>query len=474
MHVDTIVHNLLRRQDEIVDNLCDFLRIPSVSTDPAFIGGMRDAQTFLVNWLERMGLSDVQLLDGGGHPAIYGAWNGAPGKPTLLIYGHYDVQPPDPLEAWVTPPFEPTVRDGRLYARGASDVKGSTVIALETIAAFLKVRGACPVNVKVFLEGEEETNSPSLRAIVEQYGDLLQADGMISADGARAHPEIPTINVGSRGIVEFEISLRTAEKDVHSGRYGGAVRNAVHEMARIIASLHDEDGAIAIPGLLAALPPVSLNARAETARFLFDAVAFVKDVGAHAHGEHGFSMREQLTLRPALDVNGMWGGHTGVGYKTVIPSTAHAKLSLRTVPGQDPDEVLNALEAHLRAVCPPDVELSIDDPGTGCRAFDLPTGHPLVLAAKKVLFEATGQEPVLVRLGATIPITVIFQELLGVQTLMFGFALPDEDIHAPNEFFRLASLAEGLSAWPRLLEKVGELSADGFRLIATKDNKARP
>ncbi|MER9052305.1 M20/M25/M40 family metallo-hydrolase [Mesorhizobium sp. M0923] len=471
MHVDAVVQDLLSRQGEIVDNLCDFLRLPSVSTDPAFIGGMRDAQTFLVNWLERIGLSHVQLLDGGGHPAVYGAWNGAPGKPTLLIYGHYDVQPPDPLDAWVTPPFEPTVRDGRLYARGASDVKGSTVIALETIAAFLKVRGVCPVNIKVFLEGEEETNSPSLRAIVERYGDLLQADGMVSADGSRAHSEIPTINVGARGIVEFEISLRTTDKDVHSGRYGGAIRNAAHEMARVIASLHDEDGAIAIPGLLAALPPVSVNARAETARFLFDEAAFVKGVGAHAHGEQGFSMREQLTLRPALDVNGMWGGHTGVGYKTVIPSTAHAKLSLRTVPGQDPDEVANALEAHLRAVCPPDVELSIDDPGTGCRAYDLPTGHPLVLAAKKVLLEATGQDPVLVRLGATIPITVIFQELLGVQTLMFGFALPDEDIHAPNEFFRLASLAEGLSAWPRLLEQVGELSADEFRLIATTDNK---
>lgn len=473
MHVDAVVQDLLGRQDEILDRLCAFLRLPSVSTDPAFIGGMRDAQTFLVNWLERMGLSDVQLLDGGGHPAVYGAWKGAPGKPTLLIYGHYDVQPPDPIEAWVTPPFEPTIRDGRLYARGASDVKGSTVIALETIAAFLNVRGACPVNVKVFLEGEEESSSPSLRAIVGRYGDLLQADGMISADGARAHSEIPTINVGSRGIVEIEISLRTADKEVHSGRYGGTIRNAAHEMASIIASLHNEDGAIAIPGLLAALPPVCVNARAETAKFLFDEVAFVKDVGAHAHGEHGFSVREQLTLRPALDVNGMWGGHTGVGYKTVIPNTAHAKLSLRIVPGQDPDQISDRLKAHLRTVCPPDVKLSIDDPGTGCRAFDLPTGHPLVLAAKRVLFEATGREPVLIRMGASIPITAIFQELLGVQTLMFGFSLPDEDIHAPNEFFRLASLAEGLSAWPRLLAQIGEYSADEFRLIATAaDNEA--
>ncbi|WP_136617838.1 MULTISPECIES: dipeptidase [Mesorhizobium] len=466
MHTDAIVQYLHNHQNDIVDRLCAFLRLPSVSTDPAFTGGMRDAQTFLVTWLKSMGLSDVQLLDGGGHPAVYGAWNGAPGKPTLLIYGHYDVQPPDPLDAWVTPPFEPTIRDGRLYARGASDDKGSTAIALETIAAFLNVRGACPVNVKVFLEGEEEINSPSLRAIVELYSDLLQADGMISTDDSRVHSEIPTINVGLRGIVEFEISIKTADKDLHSGLYGGAVRNAAHEMARIIASLHDESGAIAVPGLVPPISSVPVHVRAETARFPFDEVTFVKDVGACVQGEPGFSIREQLTLRPALDINGMWGGYIGSGSKTVIPRTANAKLSLRTVPGQDPDQVSNALKAHLRAVCPPGVELSIDDPGTGCRAFNLPTGHPLLLAAKRVLSEAHGQEPVLVRLGASIPVTAVFEELLGIQTLMFGFALYDEDIHAPNEFFRLASLAEGLSAWPRLLEQVGELSVDEFRSMA--------
>ncbi|MER9331431.1 dipeptidase [Mesorhizobium sp. M0488] len=465
MHIDAIVQDLLGRQTEITNRLCAFLRFPSVSTDPAFAGGMRAAQTFLIDWLNSMGLSDVQLLDGGGHPAVYGAWTGAPGKPTLLIYGHYDVQPPDPLEEWITPPFEPTVRGGRLYARGASDDKGSTAIALETIAAFLKARGSCPVNVKVFLEGEEEINSPSLRTIVELYSDLLQADGMISTDDSRMHSTIPTINVALRGIVEFEFSLRTADKDLHSGLHGGAVRNAVHEMARVIASLHDKDGAIAVPGLLPPVSSVSQSARAETAKFPFDDSNFVKDVGARAHGEAGFSIRERLTLRPALDVNGVWGGYTGAGGKTVIPSTAHAKLSLRIVPGQDPRQVLNALKAHLLTVCPLDVELLIDDPGTGSRAFYLPTGHPLLVAAKRVLSGA-GKEPVLVRLGASIPITAIFEELFGIQTLMFGFALSDEDIHAPNEFFRLASLAEGLSAWPRLLEQVGELSADEFRSIA--------
>lgn len=465
MHIDKIVQDLSGRQNKILDRLCTFLRMPSVSTDPAFAPGMRDAQTFLLDWFKRIGLSDVQLLDGGGHPAVYGAWNGAPGKPTVLIYGHYDVMPPDPVEAWASPAFEPTIREGRLYARGASDVKGSTVIALETVDAFLRLRGSCPVNIKVFLEGEEESGSQSLREIVRRFRRLLQADAMISADGGRASATMPTINVGCRGLVELEFSIRTAEKDLHSGRYGGTVRNATHELARIIASLHDESGAIAIPALMAGVPHLTREARDQTARFPFDGTEFVKEVGAVACGEPGFSIREQLTLRPALDVNGIWGGYTGVGSKTIIPNSAHAKLSLRTVPGQDVDRALAAIKAHLHAACPPGIELTIHDPGPRAEAFSLPENHPLVVAANKVLRETTGQVPVLVRLGATVPITVIFQEMLGLQTLMFGFNLPDEDVHAPNEFFRIASIGEGLSAWPRLLEELGKFERADFRPI---------
>ncbi|MFK4529206.1 acetylornithine deacetylase/succinyl-diaminopimelate desuccinylase-like protein [Bradyrhizobium japonicum] len=217
-HVDNIVQDLLARQNEISDGLCTFLWMPSVSTDLAFAAGMSDAQRFLLDWLKRMGLANVQLSDGGGHRAVYGAWNGAPGKPTILIYGHYNVMPPDPLAAWHAPAFEPTIRDGKLYARGASDVKGSTVIALETIAAFLRLRGGCPVNVKVFLEGEEESGSQSLREIVRRFRPLLQADAMISVDGGCASATIPTINVGCRGLLELEFSIRMADKDLHYGR----------------------------------------------------------------------------------------------------------------------------------------------------------------------------------------------------------------------------------------------------------------
>lgn len=463
MDEDDVVRSLLKRQEQIMERLCAFLRIPSVSTDPAFAEGMRKAQSFLLAWLESMGLKDVRLLDGGGHPAVYGAWEGAPGKPTILIYGHYDVMPPDPVEAWVSPAFEPTIRSGRLYARGASDVKGSTAIALETIEGFLKVRGACPVNIKVFLEGEEESGSASLRTIVDRFRPLLQADAMISADGGRASADIPTINVGCRGLVELEVSVKTAAKDLHSGRYGGAVRNAAHEMARMIATLHDEKGAIAVPDLVAGVPELTSDAREQTARFPFDDGEFVREVGGLAHGEPGYSVREQLTLRPALDINGMWSGYTGTGSKTIIPNVAHAKLSLRTVPGQSIEQAVAALKAHLQSVTPQGVDITIDDPGTGAEAFSLPSGHPLVISARKVLREATGKDPVLVRLGASVPITVIFEELLDVQTLMFGFNLPDEDVHAPNEFFHVASLAQGLSAWPRLLTALGEFDSGSFR-----------
>ncbi|UCI31979.1 M20/M25/M40 family metallo-hydrolase [Mesorhizobium sp. B4-1-4] len=467
MHVDAIVEDLLDRQDEIMRELFNFLRMPSVSTDPAFCQGMRRAQEFLLDWLNRMGLSEVQLLDGGGHPAVFGAWNGASGKPTVLIYGHYDVMPPDPIEAWVTPPFEPTIRDGRIYARGASDVKGSTVIALATVAAFLSLRGSCPVNIKIFLEGEEESGSPSLRNIVLQHKELLQAEAMISADGGRASAHFPTINVGCRGLGELEFSIHTADKDLHSGRYGGTVRNAIHEMARIIASLHDERGAIAIPVLMAGVPPLSEEERLQIAMLPFNEAEFLREVGAQGFGETGYSVREQLTLRPALDVNGIWGGYVGPGSKTIIPNTAHAKLSLRIPPGQDPHQALEAVKAHLRNVCSPlGVRLSIIDPNTGTPAFSLRKTHPLVVAAKKVLLQTAKLEPVLVRLGATVPITTIFHELLGVQTLMFGFNLPDEDVHAPNEFFYVKSLAEGLTSWPRLLEELGKFDLEQFRQMA--------
>lgn len=270
---DAVAEALVARKDEILDRLMALLRLPSVSTDPAYAAGMKATREFLMARLIEGGVQDVRLLDGGGQPAITGVWNGAPGKPTLLIYGHYDVQPPDPLELWKSPPFEPTIRDGRIYARGASDVKGSTLIAVETVIEFIKA-GGCPVNIRFFLEGEEEIGSPSLGAIIDRYPDALVGDAMISADGGRASTTLPTVSVGSRGLTALRFTVRTASKDMHSGRYGGSVRNANHELARLVASLHDEDGRIIVPGYMAAMAPITAREAEDAAALPVDEAEF--------------------------------------------------------------------------------------------------------------------------------------------------------------------------------------------------------
>lgn len=458
-----VVETLLARQDAIRDRLDTLLRFQSVSTDSAFNPEMKRTREFLCDWLREIGMKDVQLLDGGGHPAVYAAWEEAgPDVPTVVVYGHYDVQPAGPDALWRTPAFEPTVVGDRLYARGASDVKGSTVIAIEALAGFLEVHGRLPINVKLFLEGEEESGSPSLGAIIEKYRPLLTADAMISADGGRASPVTPTINVGARGMTALEIELRTADKETHSGRYGGSIRNALHEMARLLASLHNDDGSIAVAGLRALVRPISDAERANAAALPFDEQAFITDVGAISAGEPGLTIRERLTLYPAIDVNGLWGGYTGEGGKTVIPDVAHAKITARLSPGIDPDAAQQALRDHLAAHSPAGAELRIKG-GHGAPASNIEASHPLVKAARRVLLTETGEEPVLVRLGATVPITAVFTQQLDMDTLMFGMNLPDEDVHAPNEFFHLESIPLGLKLWPALLEELASFTPADFR-----------
>lgn len=459
---EAVAERLVARKDEILERLKALLRLPSVSTDPAYAEGMKATREFLMARLREGGVQDVRLLDGGGQPAITGAWTGAPGRPTFIIYGHYDVQPPDPLELWKTPPFEPTIRDGRIYARGASDVKGSTLIAVETVIEFIRA-GGCPVNIRFFLEGEEEIGSPSLRAIIERHPDALAGDAMISADGGRASTTVPTINVGSRGLTALRFTLRTASKDMHSGRYGGAVRNANHEMARLIASLHDDEGRIAVPGFLDDLAPIGAREAADAAALPVDEPAFYGAIGAAPYGTPERSVRERITLLPTIEVNGMWGGYTGAGTKTVLPCEAHAKLTMRLGPGMDPARAQRVVREHLLARAPAGMSLAFESGGPGTPAFTLGEGHPLLAAAESVIRRTTNGAPVRARAGGTIPITAIFKERLGIDTLTFGFAMPDEDVHAPNEFFRLSSLEEGLRAWPLLLTELAKVDPAALR-----------
>ncbi|PWS37191.1 dipeptidase [Falsiroseomonas bella] len=462
---ERVITRLLEQREAILERLLTLIRFPSVSTDAAFAEGMRGAREFLLARLRAIGLEDVRLLDApGGQPAVFGAWTGAgPDKPTIMIYGHYDVQPADPLELWHSPPFEPTIRDGRIYARGASDVKGSTTIAIETVAAFLAVEGGCPVNVKVFLEGEEEVGSPSLPALIEANRDLLAADAMLSADGGGAAGKAPVLNIGCRGIASLQFSLRTASKDAHSGKVGGALRNALHEMARLIATLHDEQGRVMVEGFEAGATPVTNALRMEAASLPLDEAAWYAQFGATPFGDPAYTVRERTTLRPTVEVNGMWGGYTGEGGKTVTPAEAHAKLTMRLVPGQDPAAAQAAVKAHLERHAPKGVALDFQYRPGGTRAYTLGADHPLRAAAAAVLRREKGGEPAVTRLGGTVPITTMFQERLGMDSLMFGLASPDEDAHAPNEFFRLSSLDEGLRLWPLLLAEIGRMRAADFR-----------
>ncbi|WP_421989682.1 M20/M25/M40 family metallo-hydrolase [Roseococcus sp.] len=462
---ERVIEHLAAGKGAILERLLTLIRFPSVSTDPAFAEGMRGAREFLLDRLRAIGMPDVRLLDApGGQPAIYGAWTGAgPDKPTIMIYGHYDVQPADPLELWQSPPFEPAIRDGRIYARGASDVKGSTTVAIETIAGFLAVEGGCPVNVKLFLEGEEEVGSPSLPALIAAHRELLAADAMLSADGGGAAGPLPVLNIGCRGICALQFDLRTAKKDAHSGKVGGAMRNALHEMAKLIATLHDEAGRVVVEGFETGAPPLTNAQRAETASLPLDEAAWYAEFGATPFGDPAYTVRERTTLRPTVEVNGMWGGYTGQGGKTVTPAEAHAKLTMRLIPGQEPMAAQAAVKAHLERHAPPGVALEFHYRPGGTRAFTLAADHPLRAATAAVLRRAKGGEPAVTRLGGTVPITTMFQEELGIDSLMFGLASPDEDAHAPNEFFRLSSLDEGLRLWPMLLSELGTMRAADFQ-----------
>ncbi|RVU38625.1 M20 family dipeptidase [Hwanghaeella grinnelliae] len=441
-----------------------YLSCQSVSTDPAYAEGMAAARSFLTDLLTGMGFSGIRELDGGvdGHPALYAEWLKADGAPTMLIYGHYDVQPPDPLDRWTTPPFDMQERDGRLYARGISDDKGPTLIALEAMRAYIAVQDRLPLNVKILLEGEEETGSPSLPNILKRNADLLSADAILSADGARWRSDLTAVNVGSRGNGGLEFSLRTADLDLHSGRYGGAVPNALHEMARVIAALHDADNRVTVPGFYDDIVMPDAATEADLHAIPFDGAAWAGAVGAAEQGESGYTTLQRLWDRPTLEVNGMWGGYQGAGSKTVIPNEAHAKITMRLVQGQKPEAIRDAVKAHIAALVPPGIELTFTADRGWTKAYAVPGAHPLLLAAEEALFETFGQKPVRVRIGATLPLSDLVARELGIDTIMFSFSTADEQFHAPNEFLRVSAIDDGIRAWITILDRIGKQSPDQY------------
>jgi acetylornithine deacetylase/succinyl-diaminopimelate desuccinylase-like protein len=456
--VSPVEQRLVDRRDAIIAELKAFVAIPSVSTDPSRAGDMQRAAAFVADRLRAAGLADAAVRPTGGHPVVTASWRNQPGRPTILVYGHYDVQPPDPLDAWLTPPFEPVVHGKRLYGRGASDDKGPVLIPIKVVEAFLAERGELPINVAFLIEGEEEVSSAHLEAFAAANKPLFAADFALSADGAQWRLDLPSVIVGSRGICALEATVSGAAKDLHSGRHGGAVANPIGALARLLASLHDDDGRIAVAGFHDGVMRPTPEELAAIAAVPFDERAYLDSIGASAAaGEAGYTLLQRNWLRPTLEFNGIAGGYAGPGKKTVIPARASAKLTCRLVPGQDPEHVKRCVADHLVRRVPTGVALRIDFEPGGAAAYALPPDHPGLRLAETILEEITGKRPMRVRMGATIPIGDIFKRTLGIDTVFFSFATSDEDYHAPNEFFRLRSLDAGLKAWTRYFDRLGSI-----------------
>ena len=446
--------------DRFVDELRAFVRIPSISTDPAYADAIGEATRFVADRMERAGLENVAILPTDGHPLIYADWLHAGDAPTVLVYGHYDVQPADPLEDWASPPFEPEVRDGRLYGRGVSDDKGPMIIPICVAEAFLRTSGSLPINLKFVIEGEEELGSAHLAVGVREHCGRLKADVVLSADGAQWRPDLVTVNVANRGIVSLDLSLTTAGKDLHSGRYGGTVANAAHALARLVASFHDETGRIAIAGFYDDVRPPTNAERVAMAAIPFDEAAYLAAVGAASPvGEPGYATLERQWLRPTLDVNGLGSGYQGPGVKTVIPHRASAKITCRLVPDQTPERIRALLVRHCERHAPLGARIAFADEGIGMPPARVREDHPALAVVEDVLEEVRGARPLRVRMGGSIPICGIFRDELGIETVFLSFSTGDEDFHAPNEFFRLSSLRTGHIVWARCFESLGRQTA---------------
>ncbi|MEM1126217.1 MAG: dipeptidase [Bacteroidota bacterium] len=440
-------------QDRFVEELEAWLRIPSISTDPAYADEVRRAGTWLADHLRSLGLQHVELHDTDGHPILFAAHEIDPLKPTVLIYGHYDVQPPDPVELWDTPPFEPTRKNGDLYARGASDDKGQLFMHVKALEAYLQAEQDPPVNIKLLIEGEEESGSVSIGPFMDAHADLLTADVALVSDTALFAKGVPSITAGLRGMAYVEVTLTGPNRDLHSGVYGGAVENPINALCRLIAGLHDEHHRVTIPGFYDRVRPLSEDERAMIRDLPFDASAWLGEVGVqHGKTEAGYHPLEGTGARPTLDVNGIWGGYIGRGAKTVLPSEAHAKISMRLVANQDPEEIAEKLQAHLEAQTPPTMTLTFKRHHGGYPVL-VETDSTAMQAAAEAMEGVYGQRPYFTREGGSIPIVADFKKRLGIDTVLMGFGLNSDALHSPNEHFGLDRFRDGIQASIRFLQQ---------------------
>ncbi|HLV00787.1 MAG TPA: dipeptidase [Acidobacteriota bacterium] len=457
--MQSVIDYVEANQGRFLEELKEFLRIPSISTDSRHRDDIQRAAQFLVKQFEQIGLTRAEIFSTDGHPLVYAERIEDPSLPTILIYGHYDVQPVDPIELWESPPFEPAVRDGELYARGAADDKGQLFIHLKSVEAFLRTGTPLPVNVKYLIEGEEEIGSPNLDPFVRAHKDLIDADAVVISDTAMFARDIPSICYGLRGLAYLEIELVGPERDLHSGSFGGAVANPAFELARLLASMKDEKHRITIPRFYDDVRELTQREREEFASLPFDIEAYKKDLGvAELAGEEGFTPLEQLWARPTLEINGFLSGFTGEGAKTVLPSKAMAKVSMRLVPDQDPDKVADLFEEYVQSKAPATTRPYIKRLHGG-RPWVADLEHPAMKAAANAVEKGFGKRPVFQREGGSIPVVATFAEILKVPSVLMGIGLPDENAHAPNEKLDLQNFRRGIISSAYFFTEFSRLAA---------------
>jgi acetylornithine deacetylase/succinyl-diaminopimelate desuccinylase-like protein len=454
---------LAEHADERLESYQELVRIPSISALSEHAPDCRRAAEWIVADLERIGMEHAEVSETGGHPMVYADWLHAGGAPTVLVYCHYDVQPVDPIGQWTSPPFEPVVDGDRLLGRGVADDKGQLHAHLRAIEAIIATRSKLPVNLRVVFEGEEESSSVHLGPWLTANKDRLAADFALISDTGFFDGNIPAITVSLRGLMYAQIDVLGTEFDLHSGGYGGTVENPANALARIIAGLKDSDGRILIPGFYDEVVEPTPEERAQIAALPFDEAAYLADLGLpQLHGEAGWSTLERRGIRPTLDINGIWGGFQGEGSKTIIPASAHAKVSCRLVPDQDPLAIFNALREHVRRIAPPGIRVEVRDLGTG-RAVHTPNDHPATRAAARALEATFGRAPVLIREGGSIPICARFERILGLPVVLLGFTPPNDGAHAPNEWMDLRNYETSIRTIARMWDEVAALAPADLR-----------
>ena len=454
---NNIVDFINLHRDRYVEELKGYLAIPSISALPQHQPDVRRCAEWTAQELERIGMQNVRLIETPGNPVVYADWLGAAGAPTMLFYGHYDVQPVDPLDLWTSPPFEATVRDGEIYARGSADDKGQIFMHIKAIEAWLKQTGSLPVNIKIFIEGEEEVGSKHLDQFVRDHKDQLTADVVVISDSPMFDRGIPSICYGLRGLAYFQVDIRGTRSDLHSGSFGGAVANPAFVLGQILAQMKDKGGRVKIAGFYDDVRPLRDDEREQWKRLPFNEKKYRKELGApKLFGESGYTTLERVWARPTFEVNGLLAGFTGEGAKTVIPATAMAKISMRLVPDQDPDKVANLFEAYLKKVAPKTVDVTLTRMHGG-KPWMADFDNPYVQAAGRAIELGFGKAPVFNREGGSIPVVSTFQEVLGVPSVLFGIGLPDENAHAPNEKLDLGNFHGGVIASAYLYEELGKL-----------------